>query len=276
MTAVNLKKILNDANNNQYAVAGLVVLGWDDALAFTQAADETGIPIILQAGPSCRSHTPIPVLGKMFRYLADQTKTHICCHIDHGYTINECLKGIESGFTSVMFDGSKLPIEENIKLTKEIVSKAHKYNISVEGEIGFVGYANGKNSKGTDVEEAIKFAKNSNIDAMAISAGNTHLQTSKKANIDFNKIRLIQKKVKVPLVLHGSSGIPLNQRKKLARNTNVAKLNIGTEIRMVFGESLRKNLKTNKKVYDRIKILNPTIRDLVKVTKKVIKQIGPE
>ena len=175
-----------------------------------------------------------------------------------------------------MFDGSKLPIEENIKLTKEIVSKAHKYNISVEGEIGFVGYANGKNSKGTDVEEAIKFAKNSNIDAMAISAGNTHLQTSKKANIDFNKIRLIQKKVKVPLVLHGSSGIPLNQRKKLARNTNVAKLNIGTEIRMVFGESLRKNLKTNKKVYDRIKILNPTIRDLVKVTKKVIKQIGPE
>ena len=104
MTAVNLKKILNDANKNNYSVAGLVVLSWDDALAFTQAADETGIPIILQAGPSCRAHTPISILGKMFRYLASQTKTNICCHIDHGYTLDECYEGIDSGFTSVMFD----------------------------------------------------------------------------------------------------------------------------------------------------------------------------
>ena len=160
MTAVSLKRILKDANKNKYAVAGLVVLGWDDALAFTQAADETGIPIILQAGPSCRAHTPVPILGKMFRYLADQTKTHICCHIDHGYTIRECIEGIDSGFTSVMFDGSKLSLKENIKITSSIVKKAHNSKVSVEGEIGFVGYANGKNSKGTLIDEAIKFSKN--------------------------------------------------------------------------------------------------------------------
>ena len=106
MTAVNLKSLLNKANKNNYAVAGLVVLGWEDALAYTQAADETGIPIILQAGPSCREHTPVPILGKMFRYLADQTKTHICCHIDHGYSLKECKEGMDNGFTSVMFDGS--------------------------------------------------------------------------------------------------------------------------------------------------------------------------
>ena len=276
MTAVNLKKILNDANKNNYAVAGLVVLGWDDALAFTKAADETGIPIILQAGPSCRAHTPIPILGKMFRHLASQTKTNICCHVDHGYTLDECYEGIDSGFTSVMFDGSKLSLKQNIKLSKKIASRAHKHNISVEGEIGFVGYDNGKISEGTNVEEAITFANNSNIDAMAISVGNTHLQTSKKANIDFHKIKLIQNNVKIPLVLHGSSGIPLRQRKILARKTNVAKLNIGTEIRMAFGDSLRKNLNKNKQIYDRLRILNPTIKDLVKVTKKVIRQIGPE
>ena len=276
MTAVNLKKILNNANKNNYSVAGLVVLGWDDALAFTQAADETGIPIILQAGPSCRAHTPISILGKMFRYLASQTKTNICCHIDHGYTLDECYQGIDSGFTSVMFDGSKLSLKQNIKLSKKIASRAHKHNISVEGEIGFVGYDNGKISEGTNIEEAITFANNSNIDAMAISVGNTHLQTSKKANIDFHKIKLIQNNVKIPLVLHGSSGIPLRQRKILARKTNVAKLNIGTEIRMAFGDSLRKNLTKNKQIYDRLRILNPTIKDLVKVTKKVIRQIGPE
>ena len=276
MTAVNLKKILNDANKNNYSVAGLVILGWDDALAFTQAADETGIPIILQAGPSCRAHTPISILGKMFRYLASQTKTNICCHIDHGYTLDECYEGIDSGFTSVMFDGSKLSLKKNIKVSKKIASRAHKHNISVEGEIGFVGYDNGKISEGTNIEEAIIFANNSNIDAMAISAGNTHLQTSKKANIDFQKIKLIQNNVKIPLVLHGSSGIPLRQRKILARKTNVAKLNIGTEIRMAFGDSLRKNLNKNKQIYDRLRILNPTIKDLVKVTKKIIRQIGPE
>ena len=276
MTAVNLKKILNDANKNNYSVAGLVVLGWDDALAFAQAADETGIPIILQAGPSCRAHTPISILGKMFRYLASQTKTNICCHIDHGYTLDECYEGIDSGFTSVMFDGSKLSLKQNIKVSKKIASRAHKHNISVEGEIGFVGYDNGKISEGTNIEEAITFANNSNIDAMAISVGNTHLQTSKKANIDFHKIKLIQNNVKIPLVLHGSSGIPLRQRKILARKTNVAKLNIGTEIRMAFGDSLRKNLNKNKQIYDRLRILNPTIKDLVKVTKKVIRQIGPE
>ena len=276
MTAVNLKKILNNANKNNYSVAGLVVLGWDDALAFTQAADETGIPIILQAGPSCRAHTPISILGKMFRYLASQTKTNICCHIDHGYTLDECYEGIDSGFTSVMFDGSKLSLKQNIKVSKKIATRAHKHNISVEGEIGFVGYDNGKISEGTNIEEAITFANNSNIDAMAISVGNTHLQTSKKANIDFHKIKLIQNNVKIPLVLHGSSGIPLRQRKILARKTNVAKLNIGTEIRMAFGDSLRKNLNKNKQIYDRLRILNPTIKDLVKVTKKVIRQIGPE
>ena len=276
MTAVNLKKILNNANKNNYSVAGLVVLGWDDALAFTQAADETGIPIILQAGPSCRAHTPISILGKMFRYLASQTKTNICCHIDHGYTLDECYEGIDSGFTSVMFDGSKLSLKQNIKVSKKIASRAHKHNISVEGEIGFVGYDNGKISEGTNIEEAITFANNSNIDAMAISVGNTHLQTLKKANIDFHKIKLIQNNVKIPLVLHGSSGIPLRQRKILARKTNVAKLNIGTEIRMAFGDSLRKNLNKNKQIYDRLRILNPTIKDLVKVTKKIIRQIGPE
>ena len=275
MTAVNLKKILNDANKNNYAVAGLVVLGWDDALAFTQAADETGIPIILQAGPSCRAHTPIPILGKMFRYLAGQTKTNICCHVDHGYTLDECYEGIDSGFTSVMFDGSKLTLKENIKISKKIASRAHKHNISVEGEIGFVGYDNGKISEGTNIEDAVSFANKSNIDAMAISVGNTHLQTSKKASIDFNKINLIEAKTKIPLVLHGSSGIPVDQRKKLARKTKVAKLNIGTEIRMTFGEALRKNLKNNPKTYDRLQLLKPTIKDLTKVTKKIIKQIGP-
>ena len=276
MTAVSLKKILNDANKNNYAVAGLVVLSWDDALAFTKAADETGMPIILQAGPSCRAHTPVPILGKMFRYLAEQTKTHICCHIDHGYTVRECVEGIDSGFTSVMFDGSKLPLKENIKITSRIVKKAHMDKVSVEGEIGFVGYDKGKSSKGTKPDEAISFAKNSGVDAMAISVGNTHLQTNKIAKINIEIIKQIQKSTSIPLVLHGGSGIPNRIRKKLAKETNVAKFNIGTELRMTFGNALRKQIKNNPRVYDRLQLLKPTIPEITKITKKIIKNFGPQ
>ena len=276
MTAVSLKKILNDANKNNYAVAGLVVLAWDDAVAFTKAADETGIPIILQAGPSCRAHTPVPILGKMFRYLADQTKTNVCCHIDHGYTVRECVEGIDSGFTSVMFDGSKLSLKENIKVTSKIVKKAHKAKVSVEGEIGFVGYANGKSSEGTLPDEAITFAKNSGVDAMAISVGNTHLQTNKIAKIDLEIIKKIQMSTSTPLVLHGGSGIPNRIRKKLAKETNIAKFNIGTELRMTFGNALRKQIKSNPSIYDRLQILKSTIPEITKITKKIIKNIGPK
>ena len=274
MTAVKLSTLLKKANKNNYAVAGLVVLGWEDALAYTQAADETGIPIILQAGPSCRKHTPVPILGKMFRYLADQTKTQICCHIDHAYSLKECKEGMDNGFTSVMFDGSKIPLSNNIKTSLSIVKLAKSYKVSVEGEVGIVGYHNGKISEGTKIIEAKKYANESGVDAMAISVGNTHLQKSKIAKIDIKKIIDIQNVTSTPLVLHGSSGISPTLRKQIARTTNVAKFNIGTELRMVFGSSLRKYIKKDKKIFDRLKLLNQTTVKIKKETKKIIKNLS--
>ena len=274
MTAVNLSVLLKNANKKNYAVAGLVVLGWEDALAFTQAADETGIPIILQAGPSCRAYTPVPILGKMFRYLAEQTKTHICCHIDHGYSLKECKEGMDNGFTSVMYDGSKLSLKNNINNTVKIAKLAKSYKISLEGEVGIVGYHNGKISEGTNLIEAKKFANESGVDAMAISVGNTHLQTSKIAKIDINKIKDIQSVTKIPLVLHGSSGISYQMRKKIASKTNVAKFNIGTELRIVAGNSLRENINKNKKIFDRLQLIKPTIINIKNKTKKIIKNIS--
>jgi len=275
MTAVNLKTLLKKANKNNYAVAGLVVITWEDALAYTEAADETGIPIILQAGPSCREYTPISILGKMFRHLAEQTKTPICCHLDHGFSLKECKEGIDNGFTSVMFDGSKKSLKDNIKTSLRISNLAHKYNISVEGEIGEVGYFKGKNSKGTDIQEAKEYASKSKVDAMAISVGNTHLQTRKIANINYQKILEIQNITNLPLVLHGSSGISHIMRNKIARKTKVAKFNIGTELRMVACKSLRKSYNKNLNNFDKISIIKPSIKELKKETIKIIKNIGP-
>lgn len=274
MTLATLREVLESAAKNGHAVAGLVVLGWEDALAFAEAAEETGQPIILQAGPGSRRHTPVPVLGAMFRRLAEQASVPIVCHIDHARTLEECREGIDCGFTSVMFDGSQLPIEENIAITAQVCEEAGRGGVSVEGEVGFVGYAEGQDSAMTSVEEAALFDRESGADAMAISIGNVHLQTEADARIDMDRLRAIEAATSLPLVLHGGSGIPAEIRQDLARNTRVCKFNIGTELRQAFGAALRRSLADNPNGFDRIELLKPVIPAIRAETVKVISNIG--
>ncbi len=258
MTVATLNDVLLPAIAGRYAVAGLVVLGWEDAKAFVEAAEETGLPVILQAGPGCRRHTPVPILGKMFRYLAEQASVPVVCHIDHARTIDDCREGIEHGFSSVMIDGSMLPLSENIALTASVVEAAKAFHVSVEGEVGVVGYVNGAASSHTSPADASRFDRETGVDAVAISIGNLHLQTDKAADIDLISLRAIEAVTRVPLVLHGGSGIPSTMRRKLAAESRVKKFNIGTELRMSFGASLRASLAEQPNEFDRIKLLLPT------------------
>ena len=157
MTVATLKEVTHWATQSQCAVAGLVVLGWEDARAFVDAADETGLPIILQAGPGARAYMPIALWGKMFRTLAEQAKVSIVCHVDHATRFEECRAGIDAGFSSVMIDGSRLPLDQNITLTSRVVALARKAGVSVEGEVGFVGYNQGEASAMTLQDEASRF-----------------------------------------------------------------------------------------------------------------------
>ena len=273
MTVATLSEVLKNAQQQKYAVAGLVVLGWEDARCYAEAAEELGLPVILQAGPGCRANTPVSILGKMFRHLAEQSRYPIVCHLDHGYTKEECIEGVENGFTSVMYDGSKLSLSENIENTYEISTYAHKHNVSVEGEIGFVGYKDGAQSQSTDPQQAKQFAELSGCDAMAISAGNVHLQTSTSSSIDMKVIEEIQSITSIPLVLHGSSGIDYELRRKIATTTNVCKFNIGTELRKKFGDTLREEIPRHPELYDRIQLINLTMDELKKSTKSVLENI---
>ena len=230
--------------------------------------------MILQAGPGCRENTPIPILGKMFRYLAEQSSSPVVCHIDHGYSLEECQMGIDNGFTSIMYDGSKLELNENIERTARIVELGHKAGISVEGEIGFVGYNEGKKSLKTNPNEAKKFADETHCDAMAISVGNIHLQVDKNTNVDIQDILAVQNLTDTALVLHGSSGIEASLRAKIAKETNVCKFNIGTELRKTFGDSLRFSMKKNPNIYDKIQLLSLTTSDIKKATKKVLENLS--
>ena len=271
MTLTTLKEVLKPAMEGGYAVAGLVTLGWEDMLAYVRAAEEENVSIILQAGPSCRAHTPLPILGKMFNHLANEASVPVVSHLDHGYTEDECKEAIQCGFTSIMFDGSKFPLQENIDKTARIVELAHEASVSCEGEIGFVGYSDGAQSAGTKPSEAQKFGKETNVDAMAISVGNVHLQKNKEANLDLTRIREIEQVTATPLVIHGGSGVPTAQRSFLAQNSKICKFNIGTELRMAFGKALRKSIETDPDQFDRVKILRQTHEPLVDATKDVLR-----
>ncbi len=274
MTVATLKEVLNWATQSRCAVAGLVVLGWEDARAFVDAAEEAGLPIILQAGPGARAYMPISIWGKMFRTLAEQARVPVVCHVDHAATLDECRAGIETGFSSVMIDGSRLPLEHNIALTNEVIALARKAGVSVEGEIGFVGYNAGEASAMTLPEEAAHFDHETGIDALAISVGNLHLSTEKAAVIDFERLKAIESVTRAPLVLHGGSGIPVAIRQKLARETRVKKFNIGTELRQAFGAALRNSLHDQHDEFDRIRLLRPTISSLKDAARQSISSIA--
>lgn len=274
MTLATLSEVLQPALKNRYAVAGLVTLGWEDMRAYVAAAEAEGCPVILQAGPSCRAHTPLPILGKMFRHLAENASVPVVAHLDHGYTFDECKEALDSGFTSLMFDGSRKPLTQNIDETAQIAEMAHAAGISCEGEIGFVGYAQGENSAGTDPDEAAKFAQESGVDAMAISVGNVHLQQDKEGGLDVERIRAIEALTTVPLVIHGGSGVPVAQRTALSTGSKVCKFNIGTELRMAFGQAMREAVNRDPSRFDRVTILKETHDPLVAAARNVLQAFG--
>lgn len=274
MTLASLSQVLQPALKGGYAVGGLVTLGWEDMRAFAMAAESIGAPVILQAGPSCRAHTPLPVLGAMFRSLAESVSVPVVAHLDHGYTFDECQQALDAGFTSLMFDGSRKPLAQNIDETAAVVALAHAAGISCEGEIGFVGYDGGEDSAGTDPDEAAQFARDTGVDAMAISVGNVHLQQHKQGGLDEARIRAIQAKTAVPLVIHGGSGVPVAQRTLLATTTNICKFNIGTELRMVFGAALRVAVNADPARFDRVQILRDTHDPVVAATRRVLSAFG--
>jgi fructose-bisphosphate aldolase class II len=270
---VTLADALGPAMAQGYAVAGMVVLGWEDACAFVQAAEAERAPVILQAGPACRAHTPLPVLATMFRTLAERSSVPVVAHLDHGRSADECQEAIDLGFTSVMFDGSRLPLAENIARTAAIVERAAASGVSVEGEIGFVGYAGGDRSRGTDPEEARRFAGETGVTAMAIAVGNVHLQRGSYSEIDLARLRAIEAVTSVPLVIHGGSGIAAATRRELSTGSNICKFNVGTEVRVAFGKALRKVLAAHPDEFDRVAILGAVIPELREAARSVLRSL---
>ena len=275
MSLATLSEVLQPALKEGYAVAGLVVLGWEDARAYVAAAEAEGAPVILQAGPGCRAHTPLSVLGAMFRSLGEGASVPVVAHLDHATTAEECQEAIRCGFTSVMYDGSRKPLDQNIEETAAIADMAHAAGVSCEGEIGFVGYAEGEASARTDPDDAARFARETDVDAMAISVGNVHLQQTAAAEIDLVALQAIEAVTDVPLVIHGGSGVPPGMRRRLARTSKICKFNVGTELRMAFGRALREAVDRDPGRFDRVAILKEVEGPVATAARAVISEFGP-
>jgi fructose-bisphosphate aldolase class II len=181
----------------------------------------------------------------------------VCAHLDHTYDVNEVLRGVDLGFSSVMFDGSQLALADNITATARVVQYAHAAGCSVEAEIGSVPYAEGRahiKSEITEVGDAVRLAFETGVDALAVSVGNVHRLNTPGAVIDFDRLAQIAAAVSVPLVIHGTSGISDQDIQRLAR-ARVAKFNIGTRLRQAFGSGLRDTLSRHPGRFDRLEIM---------------------
>lgn len=274
----NLAGVLTDAAANRYGIACFNVFGWEDARAVVAAAAELGAPVILAANLDFRRSMPVEVIAVMLRSLAQRAAVPVCVHLDHTYDIDEVLRGVDLGFSSVMFDGSQLPLADNIAATTRVVEYAHAAGCSVEAEAGSVPYAEGRShikSERTEVVEAVRLARATGIDALAVSVGNVHRLNTPVAVIDFERLGQIAAAVSVPLVIHGTSGISDPDIARLAQ-AGVAKFNIGTRLRQAFGAGLRGTLQRHPARFDRLEIMGDAMPAVTEEAKRLIRLLGWE
>ena len=273
---VNLAKILAPAVDSCYSVACFNVFGWEDARAIVDAAGVLGAPVILAVNLDFRKYLPMDVICHMLRSLAEGAPVPVCVHLDHTYDIPEVLRAVDLGFTSVMYDGSQLPLEDNIAGTRRVADYAHAAGCSIEAEIGSVPYAEGRahiKSELTELSDAIRFADEGRLDAMAVSVGNIHRLQVPGAVIDFARLEQIAAAVAVPLVIHGTSGIFDEDIARLARS-RVAKFNIGTAVRQAFGRGLRETLNRYPDRFDRLQIMSDAMPAVSREASRMIRLLG--
>ena len=273
---VNLTDLMQPALKNGYAVPCFNVFGYEDALAVVTAAEARNAGVILAVNLDMTLFMPLDHIIGMLKPLAMSAKVPVCLHLDHNYDIPTVIKAIDAGFTSVMYDGSQLPIAENIAGVKQVVAHAKKLGVSVEAEVGSVPYASGRDhikSELTDINEAIMMLEQAKPDVIAVSVGNVHRLENTFIDIDFTRFNELQAAINVPLVIHGTSGVKTTDIQKLAQG-NVCKFNIGTCLRQRFGKSLRNTLAADPHLFDRLTIMKSIIPEVSHEADKMIALLG--
>lgn len=270
---VNMKELLEYADKKGVCIGAFSVYNMEMVMGVIEACEELDMPAIIQIAESRFKYSPLSIIGPIMIAAAKKAKVKIAVHLDHGLTFDNIERALKYGFTSVMYDGSKLSFNENIENTKKVVEIASKYNASVEAELGVVGGNEGMgyfSVKYTDVEEAKYFVDSTNIDALAIAIGNAHGNYKGEPKLNFKILQEINEEVKKPLVLHGGSGINDEDFQKAIR-FGIRKINIATSNMQALVNSIKQCVlsnnsldyfKLNQEIVNKVK--NNTI-DLMRV-----------
>jgi len=282
------KKILDKANKHGYAVGAFNINNLEILQAVLRTAEKLNSPVILQTSEGAIQYAGLDTLFSMLKHEASRAKIPCAIHLDHGRTMDTIKKCIAIGYTSVMYDGSHLPLEKNIRETKKVVQLAHKKGISVEAELGTIGGAEDAISSReitlTDPQAALKFVQQTGCDSLAIAIGTSHgaYKFQGIGNLDIGRLKVIKEALKMPLVLHGASGVPDFVVKKaeqfgaqlghpegvpdeqIARAVanGINKINTDTDLRLAFTAAIREQLAMRPHEFDPRKLLAPA-RDLM-------------
>lgn len=228
---VNMKELLKDAQDGNYAVGSFSVANMEMVLGVLKAARALSAPVILQIAEVRLKQSPLEIIGPLMVAAAENADTPVAVHFDHGKTEEKIKQALDLGFTSVMFDGSHLPLDENIATTKRIIDIAGKYNASVEAEIGCVG---GSEDGSEDIainctkpQDAVRFEAETGVDALAIAIGNAHGNYKDVPKLRFDILQKVNEMTNTPLVLHGGTGISPDDFVKCSKN-GIKKINIAT------------------------------------------------
>ncbi|MEF9983866.1 MAG: class II fructose-1,6-bisphosphate aldolase [Oscillospiraceae bacterium] len=276
---VTLKEILSDAHKNGYAVGAFNINNMEIIQALVSAAEEENSPIILQTSEGAIKYAGMEYLQAIVAIAAKNTKVPVCLHLDHGTSFDVMMKCMASGWTSIMYDGSHHPLDQNIKETSEIVKIAHALGISVEAELGRLSgiedniSVEEKDSIYTNPDEAVQFVRETDVDALAIAIGTAHGKYKGEPKLDYERLEKIKKLLNMPIVLHGASGLTEEQITK-AVSLGVNKINIDTDIRQAFTDGVHQCFENKPNEYDPRKIIIPAKEMMKKVAIGKMKMFG--
>jgi len=257
MTLARLDEVLEGAVAAGRGVGAFNVIQIEHAEALVAAAELTQLPIVLQISENAvLYHGALAPIGLATKAIALSASVPCVLHLDHAVSESLVDEAVSLGFTSVMFDGSKLDDETNRAVTRAVVGRCHAAGVSVEAELGEIGGKDGVHAPGvrTDPADAAQFVADTGVDALAVAVGSSHAMTSRTALLDLGLIEAIHRAVPVPLVLHGSSGVPDDSLVAAVR-VGMTKINIATHLNNVFTAAMRDYLSANPQVVDTRKYL---------------------
>ena len=239
---VTLSEILKDANERHYAVGAFNCLSLENVMGAMEAAEDLRSPIILQLAEVQFPEAPMELMAPLFREAAKRSSVPVCVHLDHGQSVETCVKAIRLGFTSVMFDGAAFPFEENVAVSREVTRIAKAAGVDVEAELGKVGDSGVDTADVfTDVEESVRFVQATGIDALAVAIGNLHGHYVHTPRLNIQRLIELHDANRLPLVLHGGSGTSEEDFKACIHN-GICKINVATAIQRGIMKRIRERL----------------------------------